>query len=115
MLLLVFPPEMRFEIVGGALEQEEVSWVLLTVLPTLVMRPWANSREKPYFRDKNMSSGVRRTQVQVPRSASFLCLVDLDKPLKSLAPHPHFLTCKLGVVIVLLKAQVFERMIRAWG
>lgn len=70
----------------GALEQEQVTWVLLTVLPTLVMRSWASSREKAYFRDKNMSSGVRMTQVQDPRSTSFLCLVDLDKLLKSLPP-----------------------------
>lgn len=69
MLLFVFPPEIRLEIVNGALEQEEVTWVRLTALPTLVIWPWASSD----FRNKNMSSEVRRTQVQVPRSTSVLC------------------------------------------
>lgn len=92
MLLFVFPAEIRLEIVNGALEQEEVTWVLLTALPTLVVWPWTSS----YFRNRNMSSGVRMTQVQVPRSASILCLEDLGKPLTSLPPTPTFQPLRWG-------------------
>lgn len=94
MLLLVFPPEIRFEIVDGAVEQERVTWVLVLALPWLLMWPWASSREIPYSKDKNVF-GSQTDPRSNPASISFWpCKLGQGAQIAA----PHFLFYMVGVL-----------------